>query len=45
VISSIPGIPVGDLGRSFIGCFFRFAGVMKISLLGPFQEVGYKSLT
>jgi hypothetical protein len=32
VISSMPGIPVGDFGRSFI-CFFCFSGVTKVSPL------------
>jgi hypothetical protein len=31
VISSMPGIPVGDLGSVFNCCLVRFAAVMKMS--------------
>ena len=30
VISSTPGIPVGDLGSSFTRCFVRFIGAMLL---------------
>jgi hypothetical protein len=33
VISSIPGIPVGDLGKGLGCCLVRFAGVMKMFTL------------